>query len=281
MSTQFLLDTDDIKELANLMILMIETQESRKQLCRDLGINPHEVSFIRDTSDDTFCTELIECLNRYGYKEDLCKLCCQKLFPILNKSVYNHRISILENIIDKLNCNCNQYKRNSPIPTVPNSDESKPESWFTKISNVNKKLLAGGAIILIVLAGYPAYEYLKQPPQELDGVCADLWVTGAVRSVMGRVPIGTGDRGECNKLLYNNGHWNNYDELLGAVNKSVNSYTEGVCRDPWITRAVSQVMKRPPKGKGELGECDMYYYGGGSWNDYNQLLVHVRAALGK
>lgn len=58
MSTQFLLDENDIKELTKLMLVMIETQESRKQLCRDLGINPQEISFIRDSSDDTFCTEL-------------------------------------------------------------------------------------------------------------------------------------------------------------------------------------------------------------------------------
>ncbi|MEJ1935337.1 hypothetical protein WDZ92_34510, partial [Nostoc sp. NIES-2111] len=84
MSTQFLLDEGDIKDLTKLMLVMIETQESRKQLCRELGINPQEVSFIIGTSDDTFCTELIDCLNRYGYQEYLCKLCCDKLYPILN-----------------------------------------------------------------------------------------------------------------------------------------------------------------------------------------------------
>jgi hypothetical protein len=61
MSTQFLLDEGDIKDLTKLMLVMIETQESRKQLCRELGINPQEVSFIIGTSDDTFCTELIDC----------------------------------------------------------------------------------------------------------------------------------------------------------------------------------------------------------------------------
>ncbi|WP_315790758.1 hypothetical protein [Fischerella sp. JS2] len=156
MTTQFLLDEDDIKQLTKLMLLMTETQESRKQLCRDLGINPQEVSFIRDSSDDTFCTELIDCLNRYGYQENLCKLCCNKLFPILNKSVYSHRISILKKIIEKLNCNCNfnQAQQNHPIPTVTNPYALKPESWLTKISNVNKKLLASGAIMLIGLAGF-------------------------------------------------------------------------------------------------------------------------------
>jgi hypothetical protein len=161
MTTQFLLDEDDIKELTKLMLVMIETQESRKQLCRELGINPQEVSFIIGTSDDTFCTELIDCLNRYGYQEYLCKLCCNKLFPILNKSVYSHRISILKKIIEKINCNCNQEKQNHPIPTVPNPDELKSESWFTKISNVNKKLLRNGVIIIMggLVAAYGLYKY--------------------------------------------------------------------------------------------------------------------------
>ncbi|MER3493624.1 MAG: hypothetical protein C4323_15635 [Mastigocladus sp. ERB_26_2] len=156
MTTQFLLDEDDIKQLTKLMLLMIETQESRKQLCRDLGINPQEVSFIRDSSDDTFCTELIDCLNRYGYQENLCKLCCQKLFPVLNKSVYSHRIFILKKIIEKLNCDCtfNQEKQNYSVLGVTNPDESKPKSWLTKIGNVNKKLLTSGAIMIIGLAGF-------------------------------------------------------------------------------------------------------------------------------
>jgi hypothetical protein len=154
MSTQFLLDEGDIKDLTKLMLVMIETQESRKQLCRELGINPQEVSFIIGTSDDTFCTELIDCLNRYGYQEYLCKLCCDKLFPILNKSAYSHRISILEKIIEKINCNCNHEQQNHSIPIDPHSDESKPESWLTKIGSINKKILAGGAIILMGLAGF-------------------------------------------------------------------------------------------------------------------------------
>jgi hypothetical protein len=183
MSTQFLLDTDDIKELANLMVLMIETQESRKQICRNFGINPHEVSFIIGTTDTEFCTELIDRLNRYGYQENICKLCCQGLFPILNKSAYSHRISILEKIAVKLNCN-HDFGQNSPKnqtveqPTSPihgsvenqqahsnQRNRAKPESWFTKISNVNKKLLAGGAILLIMLVGYPTF---KQSPQLVE-----------------------------------------------------------------------------------------------------------------
>jgi hypothetical protein len=159
MPTQFLLDEGDIKELTKLMLVMIETQESRKQICRDLGINPHEVSFIIGTSDDTFCTELIDSLNRFGYQEYICKLCCDKLYPILNKSVYSHRISILEKIIEKLNCNCNQETQNHSIPIVSNPDESKPESWFTRISKTKSfiafSLGAGFISILLGILLYP------------------------------------------------------------------------------------------------------------------------------
>ncbi|MEH1825793.1 MAG: hypothetical protein V7L22_10590 [Nostoc sp.] len=169
MSTQFLLDEDDIKELTKLMLVMIETQESRKQLCKELGINPQEVSFIIGTSDDTFCTELIDCLNRFGYQEYLCKLCCDKLFPILNKSVYSHRISILEKIIEKINCNCNHEQQNHSIPIDPHSDELKSESWFTKVSNVNKKLLAGGAILLMGLAGFQIYYPIQKNQTKIIG----------------------------------------------------------------------------------------------------------------
>lgn len=154
MSTQFLLDDGDIKDLTKLMLIMIETQESRKQLCRELGINPQQVSFIIGTSDDTFCTELIDCLNRYGYKEYLCKLCCDKLYPILNKSTYNHRISILQKIIEKINCDCNHETQNYSIPIDPYSEESEPASLLKRIGNVNKKILAGGAIILMGLTGF-------------------------------------------------------------------------------------------------------------------------------
>ncbi len=158
MPTQFLLDEDDIKELTKLMLVMIETQESRKQICRDVGIDPHEVSFISGTSDDTFCTELIDCLNQYGYQEYLCKLCCDKLFPILNKSIYSHRISILKKIVEKLNCNCNQEKQNHPIPTVPNPDESKPESLFTRINNTKSFIAFSlGAGLISILLGILLY----------------------------------------------------------------------------------------------------------------------------
>lgn len=98
---------------------------------------------------------------------------------------------------------------------------------------------------------------------------------------MNRQPLGYGTKGECNILLYGNGKWNNYEELESYVRQSANFYAYGVCRDPWVTGAVSQVMNRSHQGKGELGECDMYRYGGGSWSSYEDLVEKVRSKFNR
>jgi hypothetical protein len=179
MSTNFL-EESDIDTLGNLL-LRSQQSRSREALCIRIGIDPQRIGFIKDSSDADFVTQLISYLDEVENQEALCKLCCQELFPIFNKSTYR---PILEEIAVKLNCN-HDFGQNSPknktveqstspihssVPefgvNYPNQlDGSKPESLFTKIDKVNKKLLAGGAILLIVLAGYPTYEYLKQPSQ--------------------------------------------------------------------------------------------------------------------
>jgi hypothetical protein len=180
MSQQNFLNESDIDTLINLL-LRSQQSRTREALCSSIGIDPKRLSFLRNSSDSDFFLLLIGYLNDIGDKEALCKLCCRELFPIFNKST--HR-SILEEIAVKLNCNYD-FGQNSPknktveestspihssVPefgvNYPNQlDESKPESWFTKLGNVNKKLLAGGTILLIVLAGYPTYEHFKQPSQ--------------------------------------------------------------------------------------------------------------------
>lgn len=216
MSTQFLLDAEDLQELANLMVLMIETQESRKQICRSFGIDPHNVSFIIGTTDAEFCTELIDRLNRYGYQENICKLCCQGLFPILDKSAYGHRRSILEKIVEKLNCNCNHYKQNSPIPTAPNSDESKPESWLTKIGKVNKKLLAGGAILLIGLPGFFIVQSFNTTSNTTSVISPGVITTPNTTDIEGKWKSSWGDVYFKSDLT---GHW------AGTTNGHINRWT--------------------------------------------------------
>jgi hypothetical protein len=55
----------------------------------------------------------------------------------------------------------------------------------------------------------------------------------------------------------------------------------GNCRDPWVTKAVTQVTGRAPNGAGEDGECSIKRYGGGKWTSYEDLVGKVRTAFGK
>ncbi|MDZ8258065.1 hypothetical protein [Nostoc sp. ChiQUE01b] len=175
MNTQFGLDEFDVEALVNLM-LRSQQSRTREALCLRIGIDPKRLGFIKDSADADFVVELITYLNEIGNKEAICKLCCLELIPIFSKS--EKYAPILTEIAAKLHCdlvltrNNPKNKQTTPTsldPSFPNQpDDSKPESLFTKIGTVNKKLLASGAIIIIVLAGYPTYEYLKQPPQLVE-----------------------------------------------------------------------------------------------------------------
>lgn len=46
------------------------------------------------------------------------------------------------------------------------------------------------------------------------------------------------------------------------------------CRDPWITRAVREAARRPPRGSGDAGECDLRLYGA-RWGSYDELRGQV------
>ncbi|QLE58617.1 hypothetical protein [Nostoc sp. TCL26-01] len=184
MSQQNFLNDSDIDSLINLL-LRSQQSRTREALCSSIGIDPKRLSFLRNSSDSDFFLLLIGYLNEIGDKEALCKLCCRELLPIFNKSTHK---SILEEIAVKLNCyqyfeqnspnNQTVAQSNSPVhSSVPESgvnyhnqpDGSKPESLLTKIGNVNKNLLVGGAIILIALAGYPTYnKYFEKPPQLVE-----------------------------------------------------------------------------------------------------------------
>lgn len=55
----------------------------------------------------------------------------------------------------------------------------------------------------------------------------------------------------------------------------------GQCRDPWVTKAVTEVMHRSPNGSGESGECSIYRYGNGHWTSYADLVNKVKIAFGQ
>jgi hypothetical protein len=165
MSTQFFLDEKDIEILAKLM-LRSQQLRTREALCLRIGIDHRRLWFIKDYSDSDFIIQLITHLNEIDNKEAICKLCYQELWPIFcNSEIY---APILIEIATKINCN-QEFRQNYPNPSAieqPTSptpspvpeieinpslqpDTPKSQSWFTKISHVNKKLLRNGVIIIM------------------------------------------------------------------------------------------------------------------------------------
>lgn len=45
----------------------------------------------------------------------------------------------------------------------------------------------------------------------------------------------------------------------------------GPCNDKWINYAYRTELKRVPVGRGGAGECNIYLYHAGSWNNYGEL----------
>ena len=166
MSNQFFLDETDIDILINLL-LRSQQSRTREALCVSIGIDPKRLSFIRDSSESDFFLLLIKYLNEIGEQEALCKLCCKELIPVFRHGKY---APILSDIAAKLNCN-QKLSQNFPNSTQPTVLSSIPVSRVS-VNPFNQlaknKLVTGGAILLIVLAVYPAYEHFKQLPQLLE-----------------------------------------------------------------------------------------------------------------
>ncbi len=152
------LEQSEIDTLANLL-LRSQQARAREALCIKIGIAPERLSFIRDSSDVDFVTQLIYYLDNVGDKEALCKLCCQELFPIFKTSTYK---SLLEEIAVKLNCN-HDFGQKSPKSQPPEQPASPTSSPSLDFRNINKKLLASGAILLLVLSGFAINGQISQP----------------------------------------------------------------------------------------------------------------------
>lgn len=193
--------------------------------------------------------------------------------------------------------NCKSERRSQPISVIISSSSASPPTVLTPLTP--SKNSSPSTIINInpqpsnifnpsttkdinpVIINEPDPKLLNPIYPVFSGVCRDPWVTKAVSQVTGKPPKGQDDRGECNIRLYGNGRWSSYEDLVKKVKEAFASFTPEVCRDPWVTKAVSQVTGRPPKGYGEVGECDMYLYSNGSWSDYSILLSKVRDTLPK
>lgn len=53
---------------------------------------------------------------------------------------------------------------------------------------------------------------------------------------------------------------------------------QGPCRDPWIGRAVREVLGREARGSGDTGECDLRLFGG-RWGSYEELRAQADTAF--
>ncbi|MES2392063.1 MAG: hypothetical protein V4555_10510, partial [Acidobacteriota bacterium] len=128
---------------------------------------------------------------------------------------------------------------------------------------------------LRVLFSVFAFVLLLSAPKA-HAQCRDAWVSQAVKEVMDRPAVGSADLQECNYRNYNGGSWRSYPELKQYV---ANAFA-GVCRDAWVTQAVTEVRGRRPQGYGDTGECNYRSYGGGSWSSYPDLKLKVQTAFG-
>src|SRR5579864_262134 len=47
--------------------------------------------------------------------------------------------------------------------------------------------------------------------------CSDAWINSGIPLIMGHAPFGSGISGECNKMLYGQGSWSSYQDLLNKI----------------------------------------------------------------
>lgn len=135
----------------------------------------------------------------------------------------------------------------------------------------------------ISMAGIAALAAITMAGTAQAGTCRDPWVTRAVEQVTGHAPNGSYESGDCSIYNYGGGHWSSYPDLVNKVRAHFGMQTSsaGVCHDPWVTRAIRQVMGRAPNGSGNSGECNIYRYGGGHWSSYGDLVNKVKVAFGR
>ena len=142
------------------------------------------------------------------------------------------------------------------------------------------------------LLGRPASA--AQPAQ--SAVCRDPLINKVYNDDIRRAPCGLGDTGECNPLNYGGGQWSSYEDLRKKVRLYGATVPPSSCRDQLLTDTLIELDSPPskpgtisntqnrirPRGTGELGECNMYLYGGGSWSgkdDLKDKIVKARSAL--
>ena len=103
----------------------------------------------------------------------------------------------------------------------------------------------------------------------------DPWIQQVYKQLYGRNATAE----ECNIKNYNNGSWNNYDELVRYI-KSYNSkktasapaQMPALKGDPWIFQAYKELYNRQPNA----WELNVNNYNSGSWKNYAELKSYIR-----
>lgn len=98
----------------------------------------------------------------------------------------------------------------------------------------------------------------------------DPWIIQAYKQLYQRNPSAD----ECNIKNYNNGSWNNYNELVGYI-KTYKSKKPAsmpaLTGDPWIFQIYKQLYNRQPNA----WELNIKNYNNGSWKNYNELKKYI------
>jgi hypothetical protein len=155
MSSPPFLNESDIDILIDLLVRSQQSR-AREALCFSIGIDPKRLSYLKDSSDSDFFLLLIKYLNGIGDQEALCKLCCKELSPIFDKGASS---LLLKDIAKKLNCST-EFRHNSPInkqETIPLSSSAPSVSLNPFNQLAKNKLITGGTILLIGLAGFSLF----------------------------------------------------------------------------------------------------------------------------
>ena len=96
------LNESDREILAKLLTRSGSAEYSaRKALCIKIGVEPNQLGFLRQPTDDDFALELISYLHSIGDIQALCKI-CSKLEVVFKRGKYS---ADLENIKSKINFN--------------------------------------------------------------------------------------------------------------------------------------------------------------------------------
>lgn len=168
------LNQDELSTLADLLTNS-QKAKGRQALCIRIGIDPHQLGFMYESSDSSFAINLINYLNQIGDTEAICKLCCKELSPIFKE---NHK-SFLKGIEVKLNCNY-YFKQNSPNnkqQTVPSSSSALNVSVNLFNQLVKNILITGSTILLIGLAGFSLFNQNKNNNSPLTQATPSIQIT--------------------------------------------------------------------------------------------------------